>query len=256
MSAAIATCRYGGLRFGECTFEMNQVKAGSLMRIDDGMLDLEGVRIDQNIYDATQGIIFTTTDAALNYNESTCSVNNTPIVGSASQGCEGIFVDDSQGCIGLDVCDTFAPTEYPSAAPSAVPSFVGRACYETLQGLQAAIVDAEERDEQATIRVCADATLDGNAEYAFSPLKISKGIVNLKCGKKGTLDDGCVLFGGVNIQIYIGPNVKSVSLSGFSMVDAGTISVLAAGRNTSVASFLNCQWRVSYPLCQFITFSK
>ena len=243
---AIATSQYGELRFEECTFEMNQIKAGSLLHADGGKMDLEGVRINRNTYDTTQGIIFTTTDAALNFNESTCSFNNSPISGSSSQGCEGAFVADSQECIGIDSCDTFPPTENPSAAPSAKPSFVGRDCYETLQGLQAAIIDAEERNEPATIRVCPDSILDGNVEYAFSPLKISKGIINLECGKRGTLGDGCVLFGGANAQIFIGPNVKTVSLSGFSMVDAGTISVLAAGRNSSVASFLNCQWRVSY----------
>jgi hypothetical protein len=232
---------------------MNQVTAGSVVHVDGGRVDLEGVRFDRNLYDASEGIIFTTANAALNYNESTCSFNNTSISGSASQGCEGIFVDDSQECVSLDMCNTFPPTEYPSVAPSDVPSFVSRDCYDTLQGLQAAIVDAEEGDEPASIRVCRDTTLDGNAEYKFSPLNISKGVINLECGMRGMLSDGCLLFGGANAQIYIGPNVKKVSLSGFSMVDAGTISVLAAGRNSSVASFRNCQWRVSHRAGQRIT---
>lgn len=229
---------------------MNQVTAGSLLHMNGGRVDLEGVRLDRNSYDSSEGIIFTTDNAVLNYNESTCSFNNTSIIGRDSQGCEGVFADDSQVCLSLEMCNTFPPTEYPSVAPSDVPSFVSRDCYETLQGLQAAIVNAEERDDPATIRVCPDTTLDGNAEYKFSPLNISKGVIKLECGKRGTLSEGCMLFGGANAQIYIGPNVKSVSVSGFSMVDAGTISVLAAGRNSSVATFRNCQWRVSHHGCQ------
>ncbi|KAI2492712.1 hypothetical protein MHU86_21819 [Fragilaria crotonensis] len=256
VSAAIVSSHYGELQFEECVFEMNQVTAGSLLHIDGGRVDLEGVRLDRNSYDSSEGIIFTTDDAILNYNESTCSFNNTSIIGRDSQGCEGVFADDSQVCLSLEMCNTFPPTEYPSVAPSDVPSFVSRDCYETLQGLQAAIVNAEERDDPATIRVCPDTTLDGNAEYKFSPLNISKGVIKLECGKRGTLSEGCMLFGGANAQIYIGPNVKSVSVSGFSMVDAGTISVLAAGRNSSVATFRNCQWRNNHAIAAVVVYNE
>lgn len=237
---------YGEVVFEACGFAMNHVTDGGLVIAEGGKLEMQVLRLEENSFETSEGIFVISGDTVLNSSRSTCSYNNT-LNDSAADTCQGIYVKESKECIDFDPCESLPPSQNPTVAPTSAPSFVARDCYDTLQGLQAAIIDAEGRDTLTTIRVCPSSTLDGNAEYDFSPIQLSMGDIQLECGTGGTLSEGCIIFGGVNAQFYIGPKVRSVSFSGFSMVGASTISVIGAGSKDSVATFRNCQWRVSHP---------
>ncbi len=233
----------GEIVFEACGFAMNH--DGGLVIAEGGKLEMQVLRLEEDSFEASEGIIVISGDTALNSSKLACSYNNT-LINSTANACQGIYVKDLTECIDFDPCESLPPSQYPTIAPSSVPSFVACDCYDTLQGLQAAITDAEGWDTPITIRVCPSSTLDGNAEYKFSPIKLTMGDIQLRCGTDGTLRKGCIIFGGVNAQFYIDPKVSSVSFSGFSMVGASTVSVIGAGNDDSVATFRNCQWRVSH----------
>ena len=245
--AAIVASHNGELLLEACSFENNLVEKGSILLVDGGAVELQELRLERNYFDTSRGVVFVGGDATVTNSESMCTSSNTGMNAEAD-GCEGILIKELGDCVNVDPCETLPPTEAPSVIPSAAPSFVSRDCYSSLQGLQAAIDDASLRDEPATIRVCANWTLDGNSEWMFSPIEITTGDIRLECGESGQLSEGCIIFGG-DIQFHLGPNVKSVEFSGFSMVDAGKVSVVAAGNTKSEASFQNCQWRVSHAAC-------
>jgi hypothetical protein len=236
------------LEFRDCIMEQNEVTGGSIMYIEGGILHIHQLRLERNTYVASEGIVTTMGTVIMNYTDTMCTFRNTPYIGSMEGGCEGIFIRETEECTILERCDTFPPSEYPTMSPSFAPSFVPRDCYDTLQLLQAAIIDAETRSKESIIRVCSGTTLDGNEEYEYSPIRFSKGEHQLICGSDGTLTEECIIFGGALVQIYIGSYVKSLSISGFSMVGARRLSVLAAGDAKSKAIFQNCQWKVS-PYC-------
>lgn len=245
--AAIVASHNGELLLEACSFENNLVEKGSVLLVDGGAVELQKLRLERNYFDTSRGIVFVGGDATVTNSESMCTSSNTGMNAEAD-GCEGILIKELGDCVNVDPCETLPPTAAPSVIPSAAPSFVSRDCYSSLQGLQAAIDDASLRDEPATIRVCANWTLDGNSEWMFSPIEITTGDIRLECGESGQLSEGCIIFGG-DIQFHLGPNVKSVEFSGFSMVDAGKVSVVAAGNTKSEASFQHCQWRVRHAAC-------
>jgi hypothetical protein len=234
------------LEFRDCIIQQNEVTGGSILYVEGGILNTHQLRFERNTYVASEGIVTTSGNVIMNYTDTMCSFRNTPYIGSIENGCEGIFIRETEECTTLENCNTFPPSEYPTISPSLAPSFVPRDCYDTLQLLQAAIIDAETRSKASIIRVCSGTILDGNVEYEYSPIRVSKGEHEVICGSDGSLAEDCIIFGGALEQIYIGLYVKSVSFSGFSMVGSRQLSVLAAGDAKSKASFKNCQWKVSH----------
>jgi hypothetical protein len=210
---------------------------GSLLVVDSGAVNLLLLRVESNSH--TESLIVIGENATLETSDSICTLSNAP---SDDSICPGILVGDN--CQATEQCETSAPTVAPSTAPSESPSFAVRACYDSLQTLQSAIDDATSRPNRATIRVCAGAVLDGDAEWMYSPLMIESGDIRFQCGETGKLSEQCLFHGG-DVQLHIGPGVQRVLFSGFSMVNAHQISVVAAGSSGSEALFDNCQWRVS-----------
>lgn len=240
----------GELVLDECEFARNVVQEGSLILAEGSMLELQDLSMIGN--NVTTGLVYIGENATLSSTSGgICSLSNSaPKNDTNSSGtCEGIKLEDADNCLALGECETQAPSLSPtagSAAPSTAPSFVPRACYSTLGSLKSAIeLAATQTNERETIRVCAGAVLDGNTEWEHSPIEIKTGSLRFECGTTGSHSENCMIFGG-DIQIRIGPGAGRVLFSGFTLVDAKQVSVLAAGSATTEGLFEDCHWKVRF----------
>jgi hypothetical protein len=86
--------------------------------------------------------------------------------------------------------------------------------------------------------------LDLFPDPLITPIQIASSGVTLKCGYNGVRENNCVVSGGAT-QFVIRNSVTKIFLMGLTMIGSSELSVYGGATEGSVASFIDCDWRVS-----------
>jgi hypothetical protein len=75
-------------------------------------------------------------------------------------------------------------------------------------------------------------------------MRIQQSSTAIKCGKDGSRDDDCTVFGGED-QVVITGRVSAISFEGIKFVESTRVSIAALGSSEAAVSFTDCEWSVS-----------
>jgi len=122
------------------------------------------------------------------------------------------------------------------------PFVVAQSCYDSWMDLGKAIVSSfAQVGNECSFTICEGAILDASLDITnnATPIVISGTKVTIKCGELGTRN--CIVRGGRSHFKLEG--VGETIFQGLTFEEAEFASIIAAGQNSSFATFKRCTWR-------------
>lgn len=142
---------------------------------------------------------------------------------------------------------------YGSSVKPTISSFTPtQSCFTQWDALSLAVTAVCSTERGGTFVLCPNTlfNLDRFSNPLITPIQIASSNVTLKCGSDGARQNNCVVSGGAT-QFVIRNTVANVFFVGITMVGSSVLSVEGVATESSVASFIDCQWRVSESLEKF-----